>query len=158
MIQFPYEIKNSHIPNAGKGIFTTAKVKVGKVLIAPSKIDETIDLAELIGEHAHPHADSSVRWFETRCTVSPHWPDECYVNHSFTPNGLWHLGFIFALRDIGVGEEITMDYSHIIAPDYEMDFLDSLTGKVIRGLSWQQSLVSSTAQLLELAKNLSETD
>jgi len=157
MIQFPYEVKTSLIPGAGKGLFSKSIIQAGKVLIAPSKIENTISLEELLSVKDHPCADSSIRWFESECTVSPHWPDECYVNHSFSPNGLWHLGFVFALRVIEAGEEITMDYSHIIAPDYEMDFSDSLTGKAIRGLSWKKSLVSTTEQLLSLAKNLSDT-
>ena len=53
---------------------------------------------------------STVRWFEDRFTTTPEWPDECYVNHSFAPNGVWHLGFIFAARELEPGEELTYDY------------------------------------------------
>ena len=97
----------------------------------------------------HPQADSSIRWFEDHCTVSPEWPDDCYVNHSFEPNGLWHLGFIFALRPIAPGEEICVDYRHIIGPDVEMPFVDALTQAPIIGLSWEDSLgtVNTTCSL-----------
>ena len=158
MIQFPYEVKNSLIPGAGKGLFTKEKVSAGKVLIVPSKIDNTLSLEELLQESPCIVSDSSVRWFESRYTLSPDWPDECYVNHSFSPNGLWHLGFLFALRDIKADEEITMDYTHIIAPNYEMDFCDSVSGKPIIGLNWKKSLLESTEQLLALAKNLPESE
>lgn len=158
MIQFPYAIKDSRIPGAGKGLFTKSKMSAGKVLIAPSKIDSTLSLQELLKESACIDSDSSVRWFESSYTLSPDWPDECYVNHSFSPNGLWHLGFLFALHDIAVDEEITMDYSHIIAPHHQMNFSDSLTGKPIIGLSWQKSLLSTTEQLLGLARNLPEVE
>ncbi len=40
--------------------------------------------------------ESGVRWFEDWFSLTQEWSDECYVNHSFKPNGLWHLGFIFA--------------------------------------------------------------
>ncbi len=160
MIQFPYVIKASRIAGAGKGIFTTAAIPAGKVLIAPSKIDSVVSMQALMemGDDSSPDTDSSVRWFESSYTVSPDWPDECFVNHCFSPNGLWHLGFVFALRDIAEDEEITMDYSHIIAPDYELEFRDSVTSKPIRGLGWKQSLIETTEQLLKLAKALPEAD
>lgn len=154
MIQVPYQIRNSRIPGAGKGLFTTARISPGKVLIAPGNIRTTLSLEELFRPENQHYADSSIRWFESQCTVSPDWPDECYVNHSFTPNGLWHLGFLFSLREIAVDEEITMDYSHIIAPGHEMDFRDSVTGRPIVGLSWKESLTGTTEQLLRLARGL----
>lgn len=156
MIQFSYEVKNSLISGAGKGLFTSERIYAGKILIAPSRIENTVGFQELMQDSSTSNADSSVRWFESRYTVSPDWPDECYVNHSFAPNGLWHLGFVFALRDIEADEEITMDYSHIIAPNYEMDFCDSVSGKPIIGLNWKKSLLESTERLLSLAKNLPE--
>jgi hypothetical protein len=88
-----------------------------------------------------------VRWFEDRYTITPEWPDECYINHSFSPCGLWHLGFVFALTDLPAGTEITVDYRHLLAPGQQEDFHDATTGKAIVGYSWQESLAMSTAQL-----------
>ena len=59
---------------------------------------------------------ATVRWFEDRYTISDDWPDECFVNHSFTPSGLWHLGFVFATTRLEAGTEITVDYRHLLAP------------------------------------------
>lgn len=124
-------------------------------MIAPGNILETVPLASLFEDSAHPHANSSIRWFEDRCTVSPDWSDECYVNHSFEPNGLWQLGFLFALRDIEEDEEITMDYSHIIAPEHVMEFRDAQSGKPIFGVTWKESLLETSEKLLNLARVLS---
>ena len=87
----------------------------GRVLVAPDAIPAVHRFDEIL---AQPDADSllpaTVRWFEDRYTVTPEWPDECYINHAFAPNGLWHLGFVFAARDLAAGEEITVDYRHLL--------------------------------------------
>jgi hypothetical protein len=72
------------------------------------------------------------------------------VNHAFEPNGLWHLGFVFALADLPCGAEITVDYRHLLAPGQEESFRDAHTGAPIIGWSWQESLRRSTAQLQAL--------
>ena len=152
MISIPYHVGASLIPGAGSGLFTSAPVKAGRVIVAPSHIDQTIPLRELTEHPDHPHADCSIRWFEDQCTVSPEWPDECYVNHSFEPTGLWHLGFIFALRDLDSGEEITVDYRHLLGPDIELPFLDAVTRHPIVGYSWHEKLLRSSEAMLELAR------
>jgi hypothetical protein len=152
MICIPYHVADSLIPLAGKGLFSAKSVAAGKVIIAPTHINETITLQELTSIPDHPHADSSIRWFEDHCTVSPDWPDECYVNHSFSPSALWHLGFIFALRPLAAGEEITVDYRHLLGPNVELAFLDSITQQAIIGFSWGEKLLRSSEQMYELAK------
>jgi len=147
MICVPYYVELSLIPNAGKGLFLSNDVPAGKVLVAPSKIQSTVSLQNLLSESADHHLDSSIRWFEDHCTVSPDWPDECYVNHAFAPTGLWHLGFIFAANDLAAGTEVTVDYRHLLAPGVDIGFPDSVTGKRIVGFSWIESLRISTAQL-----------
>lgn len=150
MLCIDYRVGPSLIPGAGSGLFLTRAVSAGKVLIAPSHINDTVPLADILDHPNHPCSDSSIRWFEDHCTVSPDWPDECYVNHSFAPNGLWHLGFIFAARNLAPGEELTVDYRHLIGPDVEMPWLDAYTGRRIIGFSWNKSLASSTAHLLDI--------
>jgi hypothetical protein len=95
---------------------------------------------------------AAARWFEDRYTLSPDWPDECYVNHSFQPTGLWHLGFIFAAADLAAGSEITVDYRHLLAPGQEEGFLDASSGERIVGHSWESSLAASTRALAALLK------
>lgn len=158
MICVPYYIDTSLIPDAGKGLFLKEATPAGKILIAPSKIQNTVTLQNLLDEDNHHHLDSSVRWFENHYTVSPDWPDECYVNHAFEATGLWHLGFIFALKELPAGVEVTVDYRHLLAPGVDIGFSDRLTGKRIIGFSWAASLRISTTQLNERLSDVEKLD
>ena len=135
MICFDYTVADAAIPEAGKGLFTAEDLDAGRILVAPDRISDICKLHELTDEK---RASASTRWFEDTCTVAEHWPDECYINHSFTPNSQWHLGFTIALRPIKAGEEITMDYSHLLAEGVDA-FTDTETGRVVRGLPWKEA-------------------
>jgi hypothetical protein len=150
MICVPYYLSASLIPNAGKGVFITQSVSLGRILTAPTEIPNTVLLHDLLDKSKQYHLDSAVRWFENHCSVSPEWPDECYINHSFEPTGLWHLGFIFAIKNLPANTEITVDYRHLIAPNMEAGFCDSITGNDIIGFEWLDSLRITTAQLNQL--------
>lgn len=150
MITVRYRIASSTIAGAGQGLFVDEHVRKGRVIVAPSHIDGTLSLQQLLEDEHHPHADSSIRWFEDHCTISPDWPDECYVNHSFKPNGLWHLGFIFAARDIAAAEEICVDYRHLIGAGVTLPFIDAETGQAITGYSWPHSLHLSAQNLTDI--------
>ncbi|MBN8886402.1 MAG: SET domain-containing protein [Rudaea sp.] len=151
MILPKYHVAPSLIPGAGKGLFLDEPVARGRLVTAPDDIRKVYKWDEV---EALPNAQellaATVRWFEDRYTVTPEWPDECYINHSFAPNGLWHLGFVFALRDLVPGEEITVDYRHLLAPGQKEDFVDATTGGEIIGHSWAESLALSSAQLHEI--------
>ena len=136
-----YRIAPSLIPGAGKGVDLEHPLARGRVAIAPDRIDETWSLAEIMGDPERAKLlHTSVRWFEDRYTLSPDWPDDCFVNHSFEPTGLWVLGFIFAARDLAAGEELTVDYRHLLAPSQEETFRDARTGGAIVGYEWRDSL------------------
>lgn len=141
MILPRYHIAPSSIPGAGKGVFLDEPLPRGRIAVAPDKIDQTWSFAELLSDPARAALlYSSVRWFEDRYTLSPDWPDECFINHSFEPAGLWLLGFNFATRDLAAGDELTVDYRHLLAPGQEEEFRDARTGKAIVGYTWQESL------------------
>jgi hypothetical protein len=148
MILPRYHVAPSLIPGAGKGLFLDEAVAAGKLVTAPDDIRKVYKWNDVL---AQPDADkllaATVRWFEDRYTITPEWPDECYINHSFAPNGLWHLGFVFALADLAPGTEITVDYRHLLAPGQREDFDDAATGRPIVGYDWRESLTASTAQL-----------
>ena len=151
MILPRYHVAASSIPGAGQGLFLDEPVAAGRVITAPDAIERTYRHADISASpelRAQFHA--SARWFEDRYTLSPDWPDECYINHSFTPNGLWHLGFVFALAELPAGTEITVDYRHLLPPGEAEDFVDSATGETITGLSWSESLAGSTRALAAL--------
>ena len=141
MILPRYRIAPSLIAGAGKGVFLEEPLARGRVAIAPDRIDQTWSLADIMGDPERAKLlHTSVRWFEDRYTLSPDWPDDCFVNHSFEPTGLWVLGFIFAARDLEAGEELTVDYRHLLAPGQEESFRDAHTGDAIVGYAWRDSL------------------
>lgn len=151
MILPRYHVAASSIPGAGQGLFLDEPVAAGRVITAPDAIERTYRHADISASpELRVQLHASARWFEDRYTISPDWPDECYINHSFTPNGLWHLGFVFALAELPAGTEITVDYRHLLPPGEAEDFVDSATGETITGLSWSDSLAGSTRALAEL--------
>jgi len=151
MILPRYHIGPSLIAGAGQGLFLDEPVARGRVITAPDAIPRVHRFEEIA---ARPDAaallPATVRWFEDRYTVTPEWPDECYINHAFEPTGLWHLGFVFAAADLAAGTEITVDYRHLLAPGQEEDFRDARTGAPIVGYDWNESLRASTHALAGL--------
>lgn len=154
MIVCKYHVAASMIPHAGKGLFAAEAIQRGAVVIAPDKIDRMIPRSTLdtLPKDGIEN-QSSVRWFEEWHTISADWPDECYINHSDTPNLLWHLGFNFALRDIAKGEELSVDYRLLLGSGEASGFCDSVTGREVVGLSWAENLRTSTAALAQLLKD-----
>lgn len=151
MILPRYRIDASTIAGAGRGVFLDEPVARGRIVVAPDAIPRVYRWDELL---ALPDPDASlaasVRWFEDRYTCSPDWPDECYINHGFDANGLWHLGFVFAARDLVAGDELTVDYRHLLGEGQEETFRDAASGEAIVGWSWQESLARSTRELAAL--------
>lgn len=153
MIVPRYLIAASTIPGAGKGLFVDEPVARGRVIIAPDNIHTVWPEAKLRTYAPDSiEVESSVRWFEDWYSLTPEWSDECYVNHSFTPNGLWHLGFIFAATDLAAGVELTVDYQFVIGSGEVMPFRDAATGREIVGYPWQQNLGESARRLGELLR------
>lgn len=151
MILPNYRVAASTIPGAGKGVFVEQPVVRGRILVAPDAIPRVYRWDEIM---AMPDRDealaASVRWFEDRYTVSPEWPDECYLNHSFSPTGIWHLGFVFATAELTPGTELTVDYRHLLATGQVEAFRDSQSGQEIVGFSWAESFALSLGQLSAL--------
>lgn len=146
MILPRYRVSDSRIPLAGKGLFVDETVSRGRVIVAPDNVHTVWPESRLRECDAESiEARSSVRWFEDRFSLTPEWSDECYVNHSFSPTAIWHLGFIFAIRELEAGTEVTMDYRYVIGDGEEMPWPDSVTGRRIVGLTWSQALKETAA-------------
>lgn len=151
MILTSYRIAPSRIAGAGHGLFLDVPVKAGSIIVAPDAIGRTYAFEEISTDPTlSALLHTSVRWFEQHYTLSPEWPDECFVNHSFAPTGLWHLGFIFADADLPADTELTVDYRHLLAPGQIEEFRDANTGAAIVGYSWPESIATSTARLASL--------
>lgn len=150
LINVRYRVAPSLIAGAGKGFFLEETVAAGRVLIAPGHVAATTPVAAVFSANPPPHAETSVIWYEDQCVLSPDFPDDFYINHSFSPNALWHLGFVFALRDLAAGEELLLDYRHLIADGVTLDFLDGDTGAPITGHAWRDKLRLAASQLMAL--------
>lgn len=77
---------------------------------------------------------------------------ENYINHSFSPNMLYHCGICFAKQDIAVGEELTVDYRYILAVDDDNAFIDKKTSQKVDGYDSETCLLKSTEELLKILK------
>lgn len=153
MILPRYRVAESCIPFAGKGLFVDEGVARGRVIVAPDNVHTVWPESRLRTCPADSvEVRSSVRWFEDRFSLTPEWSDECYVNHSYAPSALWHLGFVFALTDLAPGSEVTMDYRYVIGDGEAMPFQDSVTGRPIVGLPWDDCIRQTAAQLAALFK------
>lgn len=149
-----YRVAASRIAGAGQGLFVDERVARGAVIVAPDNVHTVWPEHELRRYPADSReVESSVRWFEDWFSLTPEWSDECYVNHSYSPTALWHLGFIFALTDLDAGTEVTMDYRYVIGDGERMPFADGETGREIVGLPWAQALGESAAMLATLVKH-----
>ena len=150
MIVPAYEIRDA-VHAHGNGVFLREVVRKGQVLVAPDAINKVYNGTERAAlTPGSAEDDACVRWFENYHTVSTDWPDDCFVNHSFNPSGLWHLGFIFATRDLAAGDEITVDYRFLVNDNEVMPFRDAETGDEIVGYTWEENLKRSTSMLLAL--------
>lgn len=144
-------IQDSTIPMAGKGIFAGQNINKKKIIAFPNETHNLFSKQELqnLPEDSIENV-SSIRWFEETFSCDISWSEESHFNHSFEPNCLWHLGFIFALRDIEEGEELTLNYEWLLDFDSKLDFLDSKTGREIRGLEFDEKMRRTTAILQNL--------
>jgi hypothetical protein len=151
MILPRYHIGPSLIEGAGQGLFLDEAIARGRLITAPDAIPRVYTFEDILAlPDAHKLLPATVRWFEDRYTITLEWPDECYINHAFSPSALWHLGFVFAAANLAAGTEITVDYRHLLAPGQEEDFRDTQSGERIVGFTWRESLRASTTALTRL--------
>jgi hypothetical protein len=151
MILPRYHIGPSLIESAGQGLFLDEAIARGRLITAPDAIPRVYTFEDILAlPDAHKLLPATVRWFEDRYTITLEWPDECYINHAFSPSALWHLGFVFAAANLAAGTEITVDYRHLLAPGQEEDFRDAQSGERIVGFTWRESLRASTTALTRL--------
>jgi hypothetical protein len=145
------EVRPSLIPGAGKGIFLTKPVMAGKVIAAPDRVPGVIsseDVALLPPDSVAYH--SAVCWFEDKFCTMEEWSDECYINHAFDPNCLWHLSFVIARTALPVGTELTIDYRHLLGEGVSSEFHAHETGAPFMGLSFKEIMRWNAAELVRI--------
>lgn len=154
MLLRKYEIGESSIPGAGRGLFVTEFVARGDVIVAPTHPDDV---------NAHHYValfsrDDCTDPANNPTNVPADYPDNRpepeirdvrLINHSFTPTGHWHLGFVFACRDLPAGTEITVDY-RLLGNAGCLPFVDGSSGSEVIGFSEQQALQASLQRLREI--------
>lgn len=155
MLRIKSYVADSTIPNAGRGLFTAEPIRRGEIIVFPNQTHRIYTRDELMSMPSDSEEfNSSIRWFDNAYTVDPEKSDIYFINHSFNPNCLWHLGFIFALDDIPTNTEITIDYRVLMDESAELEFRDSSTGISIRGFTWNEKMVATTRQLANLFEQL----
>ncbi len=158
MIFFKTEVRPSGIE--GKGIYALENIPRGALLG-----DLTYN-AEPVTEEAYQQAQREGDFHMIKCafrvagayylfTTPPRLSEglldnEDYLNHSATPSILYHCGLLFALRDIAPGEELTIDYKYILAPQDVCSFPDKKSGAYVTGAEGNKGLIDSTRELLAL--------
>jgi SET domain-containing protein len=151
MNRFALEIQDSLIPFAGMGLFTKEFIPQKSVIIFPNEENLLLSSQELEKFPVDSiEQQSAVRWFEDLFTIDPKWSLESHLNHSFNPNCLWYLGFVFAKENIQAGSELTIDYRHLLEENFTMDFNDSLTQLPITGLPWAEKMCKGAKEIQEL--------
>jgi len=84
--------------------------------------------------------------------------NEEYFNHSCEPNVLYHCGICFALRDINIGEELTINYQYLFAKDDATTFFDTENNRQVNGLEPSEALLQSAHELIQLLKQSKTID
>lgn len=78
-------------------------------------------------------------------------PDD-FMNHAADPNVLYHMGVMIALRDVGAGEELTVDYNTYFSGASCEAFDDVVTGRPVVGMPPRESLMRACEALLGLLR------
>lgn len=77
-----------------------------------------------------------------------------YINHSFEPNVLWHLGCYWTLVDLEAGDELLLDYRPLIDPSWSGRIVDTVSGRKLLGIEGKQALLESAQTLVSLLQDV----
>ena len=133
-----YTIRHSQIPGAGLGLFAAERISRGDLVVAPTHPDD-VNSRQYVELFSGTHPDG----------MEPETRDVRMINHSFTPTGHWHLGFVFACHDIQPGTELTVDY-RLLGPVGCLPFTDGATGQLVEGYEETEALQISLQRLREI--------
>jgi hypothetical protein len=146
------ETRPSELPGAGTGVFALESARKGDFLGLDTPSAEWILTAEEALRLPDSQRPYSWRHVEHLCfrggEGSP--AVTSFINHSFEPNLLWHLGCYFARVDITPGDELFLDYRVLIDPLWGHRIIDAGSGRPLEGTEWRRALLSSCRALTEI--------
>lgn len=115
-------IKPSKI--AGYGVFSSIKLTEKTILAIPQNGLFTDDYNTIVNKQTAIRYCLNVYQYGDETTL------EDYLNHSDNPNCMYHCGILFVIKDIPIGEELTIDYAMLIPRDMKIDYVNNvLSGK-----------------------------
>ncbi len=137
----------------GKGLFALEPIPRGKILcffsIGADVITEERFL-EAVRNEEHMIVRTGTRCAGKYFTVGNETQPYTFINHSFTPNLLCHMGVIIARRKIEAQEELTLDYRTLIDDTDIGLYSDAVSGKEIRGFSARETLLRTARELVDI--------
>lgn len=147
-------IKESEIKDAGIGLFSNIFIPKGTIVMIFS-LDSFIISKR---EYNEQQKKGNELMMNTGCRLAGEiflYTDsrmrfENYVNHSFSPNLLYHAGLCIAKEDIPEQTELTLDYQYILSEDDDMGFVDTVTNKQVKGYTGTIALKKSAQELLNI--------
>lgn len=77
-----------------------------------------------------------------------------YLNHSFEPNVLWHLGCYWACQDMEPEDEMLLDYRPLIDPMWNGRIVDAASGLRLTGDEGKRALLQSARALVDLLQDV----
>ncbi|HEX4795085.1 MAG TPA: SET domain-containing protein [Humisphaera sp.] len=141
----------------GQGLFASEPIPRGKIVcffcINAQIIDEQRFL-QAVANNEQPMVRTATRQAGRYYTHGNENELYTFINHSFTPNLLCHVGMVIARRDIAAGEELTLDYRTLIDNSDIGVYRDAVSGEEIRGFSAQETLLRTARELLEIVGDL----
>lgn len=144
----------------GMGCFATeaiAKNAIVGILVYRGRLVSEDAYLETLRAGSEAAQCTGTRWVGSYFTVEDQRdefvisnPHEAFINHSYEPTLLFHCGICFATRALAAGSELTVNYEYVLSEGDPHAFRDIDTGRLVRGLSWQEALYRSAAELLHL--------
>ena len=126
----------------GRGLFATAAITKGEVVVVKGGYILTRDQRDRIGEELGPsEIQITEDLFIGPTTLNERESGMMHLNHSCEPNlGLQGQIVLVAIRDIATGEELTIDYAMTDDEPYEMECQcgSKTCRKLITGADWQK--------------------
>jgi hypothetical protein len=143
----------------GKALYAAEPVARGTIVCSftlGSGVTTEDDYVRAVADNRQPVTRTGTRYAGKYFTFGNVDAPYNYVNHSFRPNLLCHCGVVLALRDIGVGEEMTLDYRTLVDTTDVGLYNDAVSGKEIRGLGAKETLLRTARELIALVESVED--